>query len=73
MHWTGSLLLVLLVVLIPTPYVSAQVAGSTSLGETAEERWAVVLGWSAKKQIQVLEVGVRDGLVRESCPVKIIS
>ena len=54
-------------------YVSAQVAGSTSLGVTAEERRAVVLGWSAKKQIQVLEVGVRDGLVRESCPVKRIS
>jgi hypothetical protein len=37
MHWTGSLLLAFLVVLTPTTYVSAQVAGSTSLGVTAEE------------------------------------
>ena len=51
MHWTGSLLLTLLVVLTPPAYVSAQVAGSTSLGVTAEELRAVALGWSAKKQI----------------------
>jgi hypothetical protein len=51
MHWTGSLLLALLTVLTPTAYVSAQVAGSTSLGVTTEELRAVTLGWSAKKQI----------------------
>jgi sporulation protein YlmC with PRC-barrel domain len=51
MHWTGPLLLTLLVVLTPTAYASAQVAGSTSLGVTAEELRAVALGWSAKKQI----------------------
>ena len=51
MHWIGSSILTLLVVLTPTAYASAQVAGSTSLGVTAEELRAVALGWSAKKQV----------------------
>jgi sporulation protein YlmC with PRC-barrel domain len=51
MRGTGSLLLVLLVILTPSAYVSAQVAGSTSLGVTAEELRVVALGWSVKKQI----------------------
>jgi sporulation protein YlmC with PRC-barrel domain len=51
MRWMGSLLLVLLVVLMPNLDVSAQVAGSTSLGVTAEELRAVAIGWSAKKKI----------------------
>src|SRR6266446_5679356 len=71
MHWTGSLLLVLLVVLTPTAYASAQVAGSTSLGVTAEELRAVALGWSAKKQVlgktvyneKAEKVGVIDDLI----------
>ena len=51
MRWTESLLLALFVILTPNVYVSAQVAGSTSLGVTAEELRAVAVGWSAKKQV----------------------
>jgi len=51
MRWTESLLLALLIILSPSVYVSAQVAGSTSLGVTAEELRAVAIGWSAKKQV----------------------
>ena len=51
MRWIESLLLALLVILTPNVYVSAQVAGSTSLGVTAEELRAVAVGWSAKKQV----------------------
>jgi len=50
-RWIESLLLALLVILTPNVYVSAQVAGSTSLGVTAEELRAVAVGWSAKKQV----------------------
>jgi len=52
MRWTESLLLALLIILSPSVYVSAQVAGSTSLGVTAEELRAVAIGWSAKKQVR---------------------
>ena len=51
MRWIESLLLALFVILTPNVYVSAQVAGSTSLGVTAEELRAVAVGWSAKKQV----------------------
>jgi len=51
MHWIGALLLALLVVVNPSTYLWAQVAGSTSLGVTAEELRGVMLGWSAKKQV----------------------
>jgi len=51
MRWIESLLLALLVILTPNVYLSAQVAGSTSLGVTAEELRAVAVGWSAKKQV----------------------
>lgn len=51
MHWIGALLLALLVVVNSNTYVSAQIAGSTSLGVTAEELRGVMLGWSAKKQV----------------------
>src|SRR6266700_5088793 len=51
MRWIESLLLALLMILSPSVYVSAQVAGSTSLGVTAEELRAVAIGWSAKKQV----------------------
>ena len=51
MRWIESLLLALLVILTPNVYVSAQVAGSTSLGVTAVELRAVAVGWSAEKQV----------------------
>ncbi len=51
MNWIRALLLALLVVVNSSSYVSAQVAGSTSLGVTAEELRGVMLGWSAKKQV----------------------
>ena len=53
MNWIRALLLALLVVVNSSSYVSAQVAGSTSLGVTAEELRGVMLGWSAKKQVLI--------------------
>src|SRR6266571_4583974 len=71
MRWTESLLLALLIILSPSVYVSAQVAGSTSLGVSAEELRAVAIGWSAKKQVlgktvyneKAEKVGVIDDLI----------
>jgi sporulation protein YlmC with PRC-barrel domain len=67
----GVAVLVSLVSLTPTGYVSAQVAGSTSLGVSAEELRAVAIGWSAKKQVlgktvyneKAEKVGVIDDLI----------
>ncbi len=71
MNRMGVAVLVSLVCLTPTGYVSAQVAGSTSLGVSAEELRAVAIGWSAKKQVlgktvyneKAEKVGVIDDLI----------
>jgi len=61
MRWIESLLLALFVILTPNVYVSAQVAGSTSLGVTAEELRAVAVGWSANENKE--KVGAIDDLI----------
>ena len=71
MNRMGVAVLVSLVCLTPAGYVSAQVAGSTSLGVSAEELRAVAIGWSAKKQVlgktvyneKAEKVGVIDDLI----------
>ena len=40
-----------LLVVLPTGYAAAQVAGSTRMGVAVEEMRAVALGWSVKKQV----------------------
>ena len=71
MNRMGVALLVSFVSFTPAGYVSAQVAGSTSLGVSAEELRAVAIGWSAKKQVlgktvyneKAEKVGVIDDLI----------
>ena len=47
----GLLVLSCIVLLAPSGYAGAQIAGSTTLGVTVEELKAVAIGWSAKRQI----------------------